>query len=188
MFGQRAGELLREVAYASADALPAYNVRTQCIKQPMSDADDQPTLNGVTSSYTLAGDTTDTNRASAPPQDESVRLILEELQQHNVAMLNLIRYLSNVTATVNAPAFCAMPGGCSLHGMMHAHAATCIVLLTSFRINHRSVEEQEEARREASGEEADTEPDWSRYTSQASAIIVHHDSILRNKRLLFTYM
>lgn len=52
----------------------------------------------------------------------------------------------------------------------------------------RSVEEQEEARRQEEGDDADAEPDWSRYTNEASAIIVHHDSILRNKRLLFTYM
>lgn len=52
----------------------------------------------------------------------------------------------------------------------------------------RSVEEQEEARRQEEGDEAGVEPDWSRYTNEAAAIIVHHDSILRNKRLLFTYM
>jgi hypothetical protein len=53
----------------------------------------------------------------------------------------------------------------------------------------RSVEEQEDARRHEDGDDSiDVEPDWSRYTSEASAIIVHHDSILRNKRLLFTYM
>jgi hypothetical protein len=53
----------------------------------------------------------------------------------------------------------------------------------------RSVEEQEVARRREEGNDgAEVEPDWGRYTSEASAIIVHHDSILRNKRLLFTYM
>ena len=53
----------------------------------------------------------------------------------------------------------------------------------------RSVEEQEDARRQEDGDDStDVEPDWGRYTSEASAIIVHHDSILRNKRLLFTYM
>jgi len=30
--------------------------------------------------------------------------------------------------------------------------------------------------------------DWSKYPEEASAIIVHHDSILRNKRVLWTYM
>jgi hypothetical protein len=53
----------------------------------------------------------------------------------------------------------------------------------------RLVEEQEDARMREDGDDSvDVEPDWSRYTSEASAIIVHHDSILRNKRLLFTYM
>jgi hypothetical protein len=51
------------------------------------------------------------------------------------------------------------------------------------------VEEQEDARRQEEGDDSTViEPDWGRYTSEASAIIVHHDSILRNKRLLFTYM
>ena len=45
--------------------------------------------------------------------------------------------------------------------------------------------------REANGEEQDGHRpavDWSQYPEEASAIIVHHDSILRNKRALWTYM
>ena len=56
------------------------------------------------------------------------------------------------------------------------------------------MEEKEADRREAEGgaaagaEEEEPAPDWGRYPAEASAIIVHHDSILRNKRLLWTYM
>jgi len=47
--------------------------------------------------------------------------------------------------------------------------------------------------REANGNAADEDGDrptvdWSKYPEEASAIIVHHDSILRNKRVLWTYM
>jgi hypothetical protein len=45
--------------------------------------------------------------------------------------------------------------------------------------------------REANGDEEDggrPAVDWSQYPEEASAIIVHHDSILRNKRVLWTYM
>ena len=40
------------------------------------------------------------------------------------------------------------------------------------------------------GDEGDEDAgvDWSFYPEQASAIVVHHDSILRNKRTLLTYM
>ncbi len=49
------------------------------------------------------------------------------------------------------------------------------------------MEDQETARREEEGED-DAAPDWGRYSNEASAIIVHHESIQRNKRLLYTYM
>ena len=41
--------------------------------------------------------------------------------------------------------------------------------------------------RERQGEEEDVEPDWSRYPEAAAASVVHHTSILRNKRMLLIY-
>lgn len=34
----------------------------------------------------------------------------------------------------------------------------------------------------------DVAVDWSFYPEEVSSIVVHHDSILRNKRVLLTYM
>ena len=46
----------------------------------------------------------------------------------------------------------------------------------------------QEADRQGVAEGGELDVDWSRYSEGASAIIVHHDSILRNKRVLWTYM
>ena len=46
---------------------------------------------------------------------------------------------------------------------------------------------QEDSAIEEGGDE-DAEFDWSFYPEQVASIVVHHDSILRNKRVLLTYM
>lgn len=77
--------------------------------------------------------------------DEGVRLVLEEIQLHNDALVSIMK----------------------------------------------SVEEIER-QRQAGETSQDTQqqliPDWSRYSEEASAVLVHHDSILRNKRVMWTYM
>lgn len=45
----------------------------------------------------------------------------------------------------------------------------------------------QEADRQELAEGVEVDVEWGRYSNEASAIIVHHDSILRNKRVLWTY-
>ncbi len=50
--------------------------------------------------------------------------------------------------------------------------------------------EQLEAERNAGDPDADEDApvDWSLYSKDVSSIVVHHDSILRNKKVLLNYM
>jgi hypothetical protein len=83
MFGQRACDLLREVAVASADALPAYNVR--CCANALQNIQTQCWI------HNQCHDIRHSCSCSYWRQDEMVRLVVEELQQHHSAMLDLIR-------------------------------------------------------------------------------------------------
>lgn len=54
----------------------------------------------------------------------------------------------------------------------------------------RDVAERDAARRAETGEEEDEdgEQNWSElYSEEAAAIVIHHTSIMRNKRLLLAY-
>ena len=54
----------------------------------------------------------------------------------------------------------------------------------------REVAERDAARRAETGEEEDEdgEQNWSElYSEEAAAIVIHHTSIMRNKRLLLAY-
>ncbi|KAK9806721.1 hypothetical protein WJX72_000554 [[Myrmecia] bisecta] len=102
MFGKRAAELLREVAFCQPDTLPPWN-------------------------------------------DELIRQVLEEVSEHNNMMKRIFR----------------------------------------------DVNKREAVKFAARGEGTEDEfpgVDWSQQPDEAAAVIVHHESILRNKRLLMTYV
>lgn len=57
-------------------------------------------------------------------------------------------------------------------------------------VRFREVAERDAARRAETGEEEgeDGEQNWSElYSEEAAAIVIHHTSIMRNKRLLLAY-
>ena len=77
MFGRRACELVKEVAYCTPHTMPQYNVS-------LSDKGRFSKANGPLHSQ---------DRITA--QDESVRLVTDEIHEHRAALQDLIRYGCN---------------------------------------------------------------------------------------------
>ena len=101
-----------------------------------------------------------------------MRLVLDEVEHHNSTMLATIK--------------CALRAASDF-----ACQALCRHLMACFDGNDAACSDVHKREAEGTSAEEDGAPpavDWSKYPEEASAIIVHHDSILRNKRVLWTYM
>lgn len=60
-------------------------------------------------------------------------------------------------------------------------ACLCSVLLPLLRSDMNHLQQQQ-------GQDADDPVDWQQHPEHAGAIVVHHETILKLKRILLTYM
>ena len=143
-------------------------------------------------------------------QDESVRLVTDEILEHRAALQDLIRYLCRApcpaqqTDTLHhrhcltllpAPHHLEHDSTLSQAGSLqhpsnqvtHAGSTLASCVQAWFQTIKLPCSKVVDMERERQGGPEDVEADWGRYPEDAAASVVHHSAILRNKRLLLIY-
>lgn len=78
----------------------------------------------------------------------------------------------------------------SLHRPCHATtmlSSACVLTNPAYRLSHLRCSDMNQLQQQQ-GQDTDDQVDWQQHPEHAGAIVVHHETILKLKRILLTYM